>query len=431
PPPSVIFIFATTEPHKIPATIHSRCQRYDFRRIVPEQILARLEKICVEEKIAFEKEALVLIARKADGSMRDALSLLDQAYAYCPELLAEKEVRLVLGLVSMEVYARVMDAIAGHNPGAALEVIQEVLYQGYDLHEFVTGLQEHLRLLLFSRIDKALESAGMGVESGMAEKLRASSQRFSEGDLLRMMEIARRSENEIKWSALPRIAVENMLLKLVYLDSTVSIEQVLAALGTDDGNAPKSAPQQSLRLPELKKNPDAALNAQRRSSPCRVEEPAPALEEPYPASGVPSCDSPEIAERFDDCSAQTPQDVRERWPAFIESFMRDRPNIGTFLSLATIAGSSDSSIDLVYQDRFKFQFSEITRKQNRDEITRLLETFMGRPIDVHITLETKKTDKKAPKYFTQAAHAASIDNEIRQEPIISSVLELFDGEILT
>src|SRR5512135_1685968 len=84
PPPQVIFIFATTEPQKIPATIHSRCQRYDFRRIVPEQICSRLEHICKQEKVAFEKAALMLIARKAEGSMRDALSLLDQACSYCP-----------------------------------------------------------------------------------------------------------------------------------------------------------------------------------------------------------------------------------------------------------------------------------------------------------------------------------------------------------
>jgi DNA polymerase-3 subunit gamma/tau len=108
PPPGVIFIFATTEPQKIPATIHSRCQRYDFRRIVPEQILERLEKICTTETISYEKAALMLIARKADGSMRDALSLLDQVCSYCPERLAEQEVRLVLGLVGMEVYAKIM-----------------------------------------------------------------------------------------------------------------------------------------------------------------------------------------------------------------------------------------------------------------------------------------------------------------------------------
>jgi DNA polymerase-3 subunit gamma/tau len=203
PPSGVIFIFATTEPQKIPATIHSRCQRYDFRRIVPEQILERLEKICTEEKISFEKAALMLIARKADGSMRDALSLLDQVCSYCPERLTEKEVRLVLGLVGMEVYARIMEAIAAKTPASALQVVQEVLYQGFDLHEFVVGLEEHLRNLLFSRIPGALESGGMVVEKAVAEQLRASSGRFSEGDLLRMMEIARKAENDLKWSALP------------------------------------------------------------------------------------------------------------------------------------------------------------------------------------------------------------------------------------
>jgi DNA polymerase-3 subunit gamma/tau len=229
PPPNVIFIFATTEPQKIPATIHSRCQRYDFRRIVPEQVFDRLAHICDEEKIVYEKPALMLIARKAEGSMRDALSLLDQVCSYNPEKLSEKEVRQVLGLVDMEVYGKIMDAVAAKHPAPVLSIVQEVLYQGYDLHEFVLGLEEHLRNLLFSRMKGALESSGIALEPIVAEAFRRSAERFSEGDLLRMLEIVRKSENELKWSALPRFAVEMTLLKLVFLDSTLSLDQLLCA----------------------------------------------------------------------------------------------------------------------------------------------------------------------------------------------------------
>jgi DNA polymerase-3 subunit gamma/tau len=208
PPPNVIFIFATTEPQKIPATIHSRCQRYDFRRIVPEHVFDRLARICDEEKIAYEKPALMLIARKAEGSMRDALSLLDQVCSYNAEKLAEKEVRQVLGLVGMEVYGKIMDAVATKQAAPVLSIVQEVLYQGFDLHEFVLGFEEHLRNLLFSRMKGALESSALALEPIVAEAFRRSAERFSEGDLLRMFEIVRKSENELKWSALPRFAVE-------------------------------------------------------------------------------------------------------------------------------------------------------------------------------------------------------------------------------
>lgn len=231
PPKNVIFIFATTEPQKIPQTIHSRCQRYDFRRIGAEKILERLIYICTAEKINFERSALMLVARKAEGSMRDALSLLDQVYSFCRENLTEKEVRSVLGLVGMEVFERAMDAVAEKNAVPTLKLIQEVLVQGFDLQEFIQGLQEHVRNLLFARIPGALESRGIELEADTIQKFETSARRFSEGDLLRMSEIIKKAEYDLKWSAFPRFVVELMLLKLTYMDSTVSVEQLIKALG--------------------------------------------------------------------------------------------------------------------------------------------------------------------------------------------------------
>ncbi len=231
PPTNVIFIFATTEPHKIPATIHSRCQRYDFRRIGAEQIFKRLVYICNEEKINYEKPALMLIAQKADGSMRDALSLLDQVYSFCQEHITEKDTRSVLGLVGEEVYNRIMDAVAEKKAATVVGILQEVLYGGYDLQEFLVGLQEHLRNLLFARIPGALNSGGSELDQESEKRLTESSDRLHEGDLIRMIEIVMKAEHDLKWSAFPRFLVEMMLLKMVYMDRTVSIEQMVKRFG--------------------------------------------------------------------------------------------------------------------------------------------------------------------------------------------------------
>jgi DNA polymerase-3 subunit gamma/tau len=248
PPKNVIFIFATTEPQKIPATIHSRCQRYDFRRIGAEPILDRLVHICTEEKITFERSALMLVARKAEGSMRDALSLLDQVYSFCRENLMEKEVRTVLGLVGMEVYDRIMDAMIEKSAAPALKIVQDVLFQGFDLQEFILGLQEHIRNLLFARIPSALESKGIDLEPEVVQRFVSSSTRFSEGDLLRMAEIVRKAEQDLKWSAFPRFVVELMLLKLIYLDSTVSMDQLLKLIGDSGSTIPDQIIQNSNSL---------------------------------------------------------------------------------------------------------------------------------------------------------------------------------------
>jgi DNA polymerase-3 subunit gamma/tau len=237
PPQNVIFILATTEPQKIPATIMSRCQRYDFRRVSAEQLAAHLAKICGKDNIPYEKSALMLVARKAEGSVRDSLSLLDQARSFCKESLSEKEVREVLGLVGTEVYRKLMEDVRGKNQASALESVQNVLFSGYDLHDFVMGLQEHIRNLLFARIPGALETRGIDIEPDEAKVFAEESRNFAEADLLRMSEIVKKAEQELKYSAYQRFLVEVMVLKLLHLDTSASIEQLLkfaAGLGTED-----------------------------------------------------------------------------------------------------------------------------------------------------------------------------------------------------
>jgi DNA polymerase-3 subunit gamma/tau len=227
PPPGVIFILATTEPQKIPATIHSRCQRYDFRRVGADRLAAHLAKICEAEGVAFEKGALALVARKAEGSVRDSLSLLDQVCSFCGDDLAEKKVREVLGLVGTDVYRGLMKDIREKNRASALGAVQKALFDGYDLHEFVMGLQEHLRNLLFAGIPGALESNGIDIEAGEAKAFAEEAKDFAEADLLRMSEIVRKVQSELKWSAYPQFLAEVAVLKLLHLDSSASIEQLL------------------------------------------------------------------------------------------------------------------------------------------------------------------------------------------------------------
>ncbi|MBN1308153.1 MAG: DNA polymerase III subunit gamma/tau [Chitinispirillaceae bacterium] len=452
PPNNVIFIFATTEPQKIPATIHSRCQRYDFRRIDANNILERLIRICTEEKITYEKQALVLVARKADGSMRDALSLLDQVYSFCQDHLTEKEVRSVLGLVGIEVYQRIMDAVDEKKPAIVLGLVQEVLHQGFDFQEFIAGLQEHLRNLLFTRIPDALMGRGIDLDEESAAPLIRSAQRFSEGDLLRMTEIVRKTEHEIKWSAFPRFLVEIMMLKLVYLDRTVSIEQMVKLFGSGpdtpaaDHTAPfpdeESSPLKKKMMPisesaplpcEVTNSPTHQAAADHRYETAGGKAPDGSVHE-APFDAPLSATAPEITnEGFNESSSDTAAspDISAFWPSFLEALLRDRPKLGSFLSLASVAACSSHSIDLTFSPSFKFQFQELSRKQNREEITRILHTVTNRLFDVRMTLETETSDAEKPKYITQVTgKKVTINDEIEHEPIIQSLMDMFDGEVM-
>ena len=420
PPPNVIFIFATTEPQKIPATIQSRCQRYDFRRIATEQIVKQLARICAEERIAFDQPALALLGRKADGSMRDALSLLDQVYSYSQEHIGETQVRSVLGLVDAEVYGSLMEAIKAKNPGPVLHAVQDVLYRGFDLQEFVVGFEEYLRTLLFSSIPQVLDNPHIDLSAEAMRAVTGQALGFSERTLLRMVEIVRKAEQELKWSAFPRFSVEIALLKLVYLDSTVSIETLLEAF--KDKNVLSSGPTEGLQAPghdaqsaikkkiELSAAPSAAGARDESTATAQPRESGDTAP-PGAAEGSPPCDP-----------------IKE-WPRLLEILQRERPTLGYYLTVAYVTAHSGNSVDIRFPYTCHAQYAEVIKQKNREEINRVMRQCTGAPSDLHITIEAQPDTRQERAIDSQKEKLSlSIHDEIEREPIIKTVLDVFNGE---
>ena len=234
PPPRVIFVFATTEAQKIRQTaspILSRCQRFDFRRIGVADIAARLSDVLGREGIDFEAEAVTAIARKANGGMRDGLSLLDQVLALSGRELGIDAVVRVLGVVAEERYLELVDLVAQRRHGAVFEFVESLLDAGYDLVEFYHGLAERLRLLLRVALDPEAGAGDMGAELRAAYGQRAAA--FSAGDLVRMLAMAADLEaaGSLRRTGRPRVLVEMLLLRMSYLDRTVELEDLVKALG--------------------------------------------------------------------------------------------------------------------------------------------------------------------------------------------------------
>src|SRR5512135_2943846 len=148
PPPHVIFIFATTEPQKIPATIHSRCQRYGFKRIALSEIAAKLREIATKEGITVSEQGLVMIARAAEGSMRDSQSLLDQALSYSGMTIADRDLQTILGAVAQETLRTFADGLFAQDAAVLLGQVDQLLEQGQDMRQFLVGLVEHIRNLI-------------------------------------------------------------------------------------------------------------------------------------------------------------------------------------------------------------------------------------------------------------------------------------------
>jgi DNA polymerase-3 subunit gamma/tau len=229
PPPRVIFVFATTEPQKIQqqaSPILSRCQRFDFRRIPVASIVDRLQKIIAAENIKVDHDALVPIARRAEGGLRDALSLLDQVVSYAGEHVTEADVRTVLGLVTDELYLDLFSIIADRRYGDVFRFVQRLLDEGYDLTEFYRGLADSLRVLLAVKFDG---QAGDEIREDLRAAYQERAERFGTGDLLRMLAIVAELdvEGRFRKSTNPRTMLEALLLRFAYLDRTIQIEELL------------------------------------------------------------------------------------------------------------------------------------------------------------------------------------------------------------
>ena len=234
PPPRVIFVFATTEAQKIQQTaspILSRCQRFDFRRIGAGDIVERLSEVLDREGIAHHAGALRAIARKANGGMRDALSMLDQVLALSGREVSVEAVVRVLGVVAEERYLELFDLVAERRHGSVFDFVEGLLDEGYELVEFYHGLAERLRLLLRISLDPNAESGDLGAETHKAFAQRAAA--FAPGDLVRMLAMASDLEagGSLRRTGRPRVLIEMLLLRMSYLDRTVELEEIVRALG--------------------------------------------------------------------------------------------------------------------------------------------------------------------------------------------------------
>ena len=218
PPERVIFILATTEPHKVPATIQSRCQRYDFHRITVTEIRDRLIYVCKESDIAAEEDALGIIAAQADGGMRDALSILDQCMALAEGTLTAERVQEALGLVGRAWIRRMAGEIAARDAAALIAQLSELLQSGRELKQVLAELAQHFRRLMIAGVGGAVSAAELC--AGDAEELRLDAAQFTQEEIMSILRRLNETMQELRTSPQPRIAVETLLIGLCHTEGT-------------------------------------------------------------------------------------------------------------------------------------------------------------------------------------------------------------------
>jgi DNA polymerase-3 subunit gamma/tau len=311
PPPRVVFVFATTEPQKIAQTaapILSRLQRFDFRRIGPHAIVARLKQVLAAEKLAAEDDALHLIARSADGGMRDALSLLDQVLSFGEGPVTAARVREVLGLIPDELYGETLRLVAERDVAAVFPLVDRLLEAGADLGEFVSGAGETLRALLLTGLGGQPE----GLTERLQELIRTFGPALPPPDVVRLLSVLAELEERIRRGGNTRLMVELLLLRWAMMDRTIELGQVLDALGKGTGVGGRRT--------------GASAPARNPGAPPQLRDVAPPSPVPPPPSPVPVEKGPLTLER-----------LRSAWPRIVADARAKAPMLGSLLAAAQVA----------------------------------------------------------------------------------------------
>ncbi|MBM3800964.1 MAG: DNA polymerase III subunit gamma/tau [Acidimicrobiia bacterium] len=395
PPPRVVFILATTELHKVPSTILSRCQHFNFRAIGYHEVLGQLKKIAAEERIQISDEALNAIARASEGSMRDAQSQLDQIIAFCGNEIGDEQVRDLLGIVPQQMLDDFTSAIVRQDARKVLELIEQLVSSGLNLQHFVREMLAHFRNLLMVKIageDPKLVPLAPA-EMGRARDLAAH---FSEEDLTRFFQILVAAEGEMRWSSQPRFHLEMALTRVLHAKRLVSIEELIDQLsGATPSPAPDPPAKSSLQLP----HPPA-------TGRFTAAAPARALEAPA-----------------------------ERRPAFGEALKaaasQRSPLVSSLLEHASEIRQTSVGIEVEFAPADRFSLEMLQSAENFGLLNDIVESMAGKPQSLQLLSQSD------PSGTTAVAAVAAVPDarqelleRVKADTHIKAFIDAFHAEIV-
>ncbi len=433
PPAHVVFVFATTEAHKVPETILSRCQRYNFRRIPPVAIVEELKMAVDEEGVIAEESALFLIARKADGGMRDALSLLDQVIAFSDAGITEDAVQNLLGLIPRDVYFSLTQAIVERDGARALEIVDELAREGSDLGEFVAGLMAHFRHLLIACAAGDLTDENLP-EADRAQYAEGAAQ-FEEADLVRMFNAVGELETQISRVSEPRFWIELTVMKLVQMTSSVDLQVLISRLeqlerglksqGKVSGRVPAERPLPPRPKPvSQQKKTSSRSDTRAREDSAKLSPPTTASKTSPPqqqGNGRPVAEQPqEEIPPVPEVSSGDPPDfsvIKNKWEQLVQKVKEKKMSLGTFLAEGHPQSMDGRHLVVAFQKHREFHASHVRRSRALVEEV-ACNVFEG---TVTISCEVIYDDNKE-----QIVEEKSAEEDER----VQMVMQVFSGEVI-
>ena len=405
PPPHVIFIMATTDAHKVPATILSRTQRFDFKHISINDISEYLKQILESENIKYDTDGIRLIAQKADGSLRDSLSLLDQTIAYASDALDVETIRDVLGIIKENVFLNIIQTIEKRDHKEVIHQLSQLIDAGYAISDFISGFNEFLRNCM---IQKTGESAKLNLSENSLNWLQMGC-RFSTADFLRMLDLSLQFESKLRFLQQPQISLEALFIKLSMMDASVDIASILS------GEVPKTI---SVKKPESQK---PSITTEKPDSPLVQTEP---MDSPQPTENNPVTEKlttptpPVVSEPVpQQVRNLTLEDFNNSWTEIIEGLEEKNSKIAHFLEEAKLSSFDGKQllIELVNGHRFHLK----TLEKDAEQIASVINDKLNQKIRIKFHIQENNEEKPEKKKPESAEH-----------PLFMKVLETFEGEII-
>lgn len=387
PPSYVIFIFATTELHKIPSTIISRCQKYELKRIKQNDITDLMAEICDKSDYTYDQVALEQIARLADGAARDSLSILEQCFA----ANAKKHISLdvltdVLGLVTDEKIYEIVEAIHLQNGKVLLTHINDVVSNGKDLKRFTNQLLDYIRSLMLAKISSDL-STMINASDETIERINQQAEDISLNLLLRSIDILTKVEVDSKWSSNARIILEMGLIKMIQPDLENSLEAITQRVDALERRPVSRPVQQVVEMPqpEVKKStPVVQEVVNQQEVETTVSAPTEASEEVVETV-------PEVV--YETAVAREEDELEDLWEDVIAFVRNERVSTQVLLSDGHFEGIIDNCVTVSYGDGYGFHLIAIEKPENREVVERAIAQVFGQSLRVKYISKNQEEKK--------------------------------------
>ena len=393
PPSYVIFILATTEPHKIPATILSRCQRFDFKRVTVKDITLRMKRICTEENIEVEDKALNLIARNSQGALRDALSILDQCISFGDSKIDYKDVVELLGTVNIEQLFDLAQYIINQNTKESLKILNEFIVWGKDIRNLINDLIDHFRNLMICKVSNDLDEI-IALPEETINQLREQSKTVNNNDLIRILNILSETQDNIRIASNPRVLAEITMMKIAQPMFDESKEALIKRIENlekviESGNITVT----NVSVP--------TSNNTTENNETKVEE---------------SVEYEQV--RSEDVSI-----IENAWKNILKSIRADK-NMPVYALLGDVKDFNvyDSKLYLIFDDNYGFAKTRLSSPDTIEYIQNKIREVINRSFSVSIYLksEVKDIDLEIKKTSTDKGE------EILKNIVSESILEIKD-----